>query len=164
MRSSTPDNSSLIQSLEADHRRIETLLARIDDLNAAGQRGELASAVEELDVILSRHLYAENEVLVPELELVTESVESEAVILVLQEHERIQSQLLGLRHRAARQASREQMGIAVERLRRTLAEHNRFEERLVYPLLGDLHVVHARAATVRNGGEDEVIFGDSLVP
>lgn len=163
MASSKADKSALIDSLHSDHRRVETLLARVEALAAAEGTRAAAPAVEELDVVLSRHMYAENEVLVPELELVAESTESEAVILMLQEHEHIRSLLLGLRHCVARDARAPELGAALNQLRHVLHEHAHFEERQVYPLLGSLDRVHERAAaTVRSGGEDEEIFGDLL--
>lgn len=153
---------NLIQTMLSDHTCFVRFLDLLFKLTTDGDSPEdVKNTVEEFDLRLSRHIYAENEVLVPELELTSNSTEANAVGAMLQDHDRIRSMSLRLLHMAKREAEPADILAAVTQLRDTLRSHTRWEEEEVYPLLIATDPDDYATAIMR-GERDDEIFGDSL--
>lgn len=160
MTSDANDPPQLINSMVSDHQRFAESLDRLHDMVSSAAEPERTQAVvEEFEITLSRHIYAENEVLVPELEINSGSMEVHAVGAMLQDHDRIRSLSLGLLHMVKRRAEAAEILSTIEQLRDTLATHTRWEEEQVYPLLAGLGE-DEHALAIMHGEEDEEIFGD----
>lgn len=163
MNDTNSGRSSLIETMLADHARFEHFLDLLQRLMTDGNNSKVAKeTVEEFDLRLSRHIYAENEVLVPELELSANSTETNAVGAMLQDHDHLRSMSLSLLHMVMREADPADILAAVAQLRNTLRTHTRWEEEEVYPLLTAADP-DAHATAIMRGERDDEIFGDPLL-
>ncbi|HKK06724.1 MAG TPA: hemerythrin domain-containing protein [Gammaproteobacteria bacterium] len=163
MTNKSNDTPRLIALMLEDHTRFGQSLDALHGLVAEGADPAAAQAmVEQFELRLSRHLYAENEVLVPRLEIPTGSTEVHVVGAMLQDHDRIRSLSLRLLHMVRRRAEAADVIAVINQLRDTLNTHTHWEEEQVYPLLGDLgQDDHAMA--IMHGDEDDEVFGDPLL-
>lgn len=163
MNETNSSQSSLIKTMLDEHSRFERLLNRLHELAESGEISQEAKdAAEELDVSLSRHIYAENEVLVPEMELTANSAETNAVGAMLQDHDRIRAISLRLLHMVTRDGDPADILTAVVQMQDTLQTHTYWEEEQVYPLLKAADPDNF-AAEIMRGEHDDDVFGDSLL-
>lgn len=154
------DTSRLIEAMIEDHRRFGQSLDQLQTLVSDGTDPQAAkSTVVQFELVLSRHIYAENEILVPELELKSGTMETHAVGAMLQDHDKIRSLALSLLHMVKRDANAVEVLPAIRQLRDTLSTHTRWEEEEVYPMLTGVGA-DDHAIAVMHGEEDEDIFGD----
>jgi hemerythrin superfamily protein len=123
---------SLAEHLRADHARIDGLLTEIQHRMRVGAWGEADQHFAALDHDLVRHMAAEETLLFPALQNMTEGV-ARAVPGLLAEHAELRGLLPALATALARQDVVASEGI-VPQLRRSLARHHEDEERLVYPI------------------------------
>jgi hemerythrin-like domain-containing protein len=123
---------TLAEHLRADHARIDGLLNQMQHFLRVGALAEADQHFAALDEALNRHMAAEETLLFPAMERMTEAV-ARAVPGMLAEH----GELRGLLPELAAALSRQDV-LASEtllpRLRRSLARHHEDEEHLVYPI------------------------------
>jgi uncharacterized protein (DUF2249 family) len=123
---------TLAEHLRSDHARIDGLLNEMQHFLRVGALAEADRHLAALDEALSRHMAAEEELLFPAMQRMTEAV-ARAVPGMVAEHGELRSLLPDL---AA--ALTKQDVVASEALlpqvRRSLARHHEDEERLVYPI------------------------------
>jgi hemerythrin superfamily protein len=123
---------TLAEHLRADHARIDGLLNEMQHFLRVGALAEADRQFAALDQALNRHMAAEEALLFPAMERMTEAV-ARAVPGMLVEH----GELRGLLPELAAALSRQDVlaGEALlPRLRRSLARHHEDEEHLVYPI------------------------------
>lgn len=123
---------TLAERLREDHGRIDGLLTEIQHDLRVGALAEAEVRFEELQRALIRHMSAEEGILFPAMQKMTESV-AQAVPAMLAQHGELRSLLPELVA-----ALRKQDVLACEgllpQIRRSLARHHEDEERLVYPI------------------------------
>jgi hemerythrin superfamily protein len=123
---------SLAEHLRADHARIDGLLTEIQHFMRVGAWAEADQHLAALDHDLVRHMAAEEALLFPALQNMTEAV-ARAVPGLLAEHGELRELLPELATALAKQNVVASETI-LPQLRRSLARHHEDEERLVYPI------------------------------
>ncbi len=123
---------TLAEHLRADHAHIDGLLTRLQHFLRVGALAEADRHCAAIDQALRRHMAAEEEVLFPAMQRMTEAVAS-AVPGLLAEHGELRALLPDLAESLAKQNVVASEAL-VPQLRRSLARHHEDEEHLVYPI------------------------------
>jgi len=123
---------TLAEHLRSDHARLDGLLTEMQHYLRAGTSAEAARQCARLGEALARHMAAEEELLFPAMQRMTEAV-ARAVPPMLAQHAEMRDLLPDL---AAALAKGDVLAseALLPRLRRSLARHHEDEERLVYPI------------------------------
>jgi hemerythrin superfamily protein len=128
----TDRKPTLAEHLRADHARIDGLLTEMQHYLRVGALAEAEVRFQVLGQALKRHMAAEEGILYPAMQQMTESV-ARAVPAMLAEHGELRSLLPELAT-AMRQQDVLASESLVPQIRRSLARHHENEERLVYPI------------------------------
>jgi hemerythrin superfamily protein len=123
---------TLAEHLRADHARIDSMLTEMQHYLRVGALAEAEVRFADLGQALSRHMAAEEEILYPAMQQMSESV-AQAVPAMLAEHGELRSLLPELAEALGKQDVLA-METLLPQIRRSLARHHEDEERLVYPI------------------------------
>jgi hemerythrin superfamily protein len=123
---------TLAEHLRSDHARIDGLLTELQHFLRVGALAEADQHFAALDKTLSRHMAAEEELLFPAMQRMTEAV-ARAVPGMLAEHGELRALLPDLAEALAKQDVLASEAL-LPQLRRSLARHHEDEEHLVYPI------------------------------
>lgn len=123
---------TLAEHLRADHARLDGLVTEIQHCLRIGAMADAGKLFEDWGQALGRHMAAEEEILFPAMQQMTEAV-ARAVPAMLAQHSEMRSFLPRLG--AALEKRDVLAGEALlPQIRRSLARHHEDEERLVYPI------------------------------
>lgn len=122
----------LSEYLEADHRRLDAIVSRVQASLQAGSLGEAAEAFAEFSCGLGRHIDVEEKVLFPAFEQMTGMTNAGPTFVMRGEHVELR-QLMSDVTRTIGAADVAGAGKAIERLVEALGVHNVKEERVLYP-------------------------------
>lgn len=158
---------TLRDSLVHDHRRSHELFEHVLKRVEAGQVTEARQRMDEFALLLSRHIYAENEVLVPAFEAQPGTEEAEFINVMLQEHDRLLAQTLRVQHLLMDDPlDLPELQAHLELLSATMVMHQEREETGIYPAwdaasgeAGDSSTSR-RVRQVFDGDEDEDVLGE----
>jgi len=123
---------TLAEHLRADHARIDGLLTEIQHFLRVGALAEADWHLTTLTEALSRHMAAEEDLLFPAMQRMTQAV-ARAVPGMLAEHGELRSLLPELAAAVAKQDVLASEAL-LPQVRRSLARHHEDEEHLVYPI------------------------------
>jgi hemerythrin superfamily protein len=123
---------TLAENLRADHARIDGLLNEMQHFLRVGALAEAELHFATLNQALSRHMAAEEALLFPAMQRMTETV-ARAVPGMLAEHAELRTLLPELEAALAKQDVLASEAL-LPQLRRSLARHHEDEEHLVYPI------------------------------
>lgn len=123
---------TLAEHLRSDHARIDSLLTEIQHFLRVGALAEADRHLAALDEALNRHMAAEEELLFPAMQRMTEAV-ARAVPGMVAEHGELRALLPELSAALAKQDVLASEAL-LPQVRRSLARHHEDEERLVYPI------------------------------
>jgi hemerythrin superfamily protein len=123
---------TLAEHLRADHAHIDGLLTELQHFLRVGALAEADRHFAALDKALGRHMAAEEELLFPAMQRMTQAV-ARAVPGMLAEHGELRRLLPDLAEALAKQDVLASEAL-LPQLRRSLARHHEDEEHLVYPI------------------------------
>lgn len=123
---------TLAEHLRSDHGRIDALLTEMQHLLRVGALAEAEVRFQELGRALSRHMVAEEKILFPAMQQMTESV-ARAVPAMLAQHGQLRTLLPELTT-AMGKLDLLAIEALLPQMRRSLSRHHEDEERLVYPI------------------------------
>lgn len=120
------------EHLQADHERLDAILARVRTLAADGSFEEASARFAEFACGLRRHIEVEEEVLFPLFERVTGMAHGPTVVM-RHEHVEIRRAMEDISGALARRDA-DGVGGSIDALEDTLSDHNLKEERVLYPM------------------------------
>jgi len=129
----SPASDSITSLLEADHERLDAILAGVKRHVAAASRPEAAAEFARFREGLERHIVLEEEVLFPVLEKRTGMADAGPTAVMRAEHREIR-RLLGEVASILDGESEEDMLAPMAALTGVLLAHNGKEERILYPM------------------------------
>ena len=133
LRISHPEKRlTLAEELRSDHARLDGLFTELQHFLRVGALAEAYRHFAALEQGLNRHMAAEEELLFPAMQRMTEAV-ARAVPGILTEHGDLRALLPDLADALARKDVLASETL-LPQLRRSLARHHEDEERLVYPI------------------------------
>jgi hemerythrin-like domain-containing protein len=126
------ESDSVTEHLQADHRRLDGILAEAQQLAGAGDYPRAAARFAEFSSGLDRHIDLEEQILFPTFESAT-GMRGGPTQVMRAEHVQIRDSMRTATDALAREED-EVLGEAVHELTETLSAHNMKEEHMLYPM------------------------------
>jgi hemerythrin-like domain-containing protein len=123
---------SIAQTLTADHRRCDRLLALVESATSAGAWELAAREAQGLGRAMEQHLSFEEETLFPSLEAAAPMATGPTGVMRM-EHRQMRQTLLDLLAAAEARDEDECLGL-LDTLHLVIQQHNAKEEAILYPL------------------------------
>lgn len=132
-RRATEGASTVSDHLERDHKRLDAIVARVQELLAAGSFPDASERFAEFTCGLGRHIDAEEQVLFPAFEELTGMTSGGPTFVMRGEHVEIR-RLMDAATGALRGADAAEAEETLHGLVAILGTHNMKEERMLYPM------------------------------
>lgn len=126
---------NVTEHLQADHRRLDAIVADVRALLEAGSFAEASARFAEFACGLARHIEIEEEILFPVFEQMTGMAHGPTVVM-RHEHVEIRQTLSEIAAALARSDGAAASG-SIDALEDVLSDHNLKEERVLYPMTDD---------------------------
>ncbi len=131
-RRAAAGSRTVSECLGTDHRRLDTILERVEALGEAGKFPEALDRFAEFRCGLNRHIDIEEQILFPAFEGFTGMTMGPTVVM-RHEHVEIRTRMDAIAA-ALEAGNRDDLTRALSGLRAVLGEHNMKEEHVLYPM------------------------------